>query len=60
LGVERSGIEGTGIGLVITQRLLQVMGGRLTVESTVGVGSCFTASLPEAQPVGALPVQAQA
>ncbi|WOB08471.1 PAS domain S-box protein [Piscinibacter gummiphilus] len=60
LGIERSGIEGTGIGLVITQRLLQVMGGRLSVESTLGVGSCFTASLPEAQPASALPVQAQA
>jgi PAS domain S-box-containing protein len=58
LGIERSGIEGTGIGLVITQRLMQVMGGRLTVESTVGVGSCFTATLPEAHPVGAQPVQA--
>ncbi len=58
LGIERSGIEGTGIGLVITQKLMQVMGGRLTVESTVGVGSCFTASLPEAHPVGAQPVQA--
>ncbi|MBL0729009.1 PAS domain S-box protein [Piscinibacter sp. HJYY11] len=58
LGIERSGIEGTGIGLVITQRLVQVMGGRLSVESVVGEGSCFTASLPEAHPVGAQPVQA--
>jgi PAS domain S-box-containing protein len=58
LGVERSGIEGTGIGLVITQRLVQLMGGRLAVESVVGSGSCFTASLPQAHPVGALPVQA--
>jgi PAS domain S-box-containing protein len=53
LGIERSGIEGTGIGLVITQRLLQLMGGRLTVESVVGEGSCFTATLPAAQPVPA-------
>jgi PAS domain S-box-containing protein len=53
LGIERSGIEGTGIGLVITQRLLQLMGGRLSVESAVGEGSCFTATLPAAQPVGA-------
>jgi PAS domain S-box-containing protein len=49
LGLERSGIEGTGIGLVITQRLLQMMGGRLSVQSVPGAGSCFTASLPQAQ-----------
>jgi signal transduction histidine kinase len=58
LGIERSGIEGTGIGLVITQRLVQLMGGRVTVESRVGEGSCFTVSLPLAHPVGVLPVQA--
>ncbi len=46
LGIERSGIEGTGIGLVITQRLVQLMGGQMAVESVVGEGSCFTASLP--------------
>ncbi|MBC7993851.1 MAG: PAS domain S-box protein [Rhizobacter sp.] len=46
LGIERSGIEGTGIGLVITQRLVQLMGGQMAVESMVGEGSCFTASLP--------------
>jgi len=46
LGIERSGIEGTGIGLVITQRLVQLMGGQMAVDSVVGEGSCFTASLP--------------
>ncbi|MBX3620581.1 MAG: PAS domain S-box protein [Rhizobacter sp.] len=55
LGLERSGIEGTGIGLVITQRLLQLMGGRLSVQSTPGEGSCFTASLPLGHPVGVAP-----
>ncbi len=52
LGVERSGIEGTGIGLVITQRLVQLMGGELTVDSRVGEGSCFTAAFPLAPAVG--------
>lgn len=53
LGVERSGIEGTGIGLVITQRLVQLMGGQMSVDSTVGEGSCFTASLPLPPSAGA-------
>jgi len=53
LGVERSGIEGTGIGLVITQRLVQLMGGQMAVDSVVGEGSCFTASLPLVATAGA-------
>ena len=48
LGVEASGIEGTGIGLVITKRLLELMDGRIEVESTPSVGSRFTVFLPGA------------
>ncbi|WP_066339426.1 PAS domain-containing sensor histidine kinase [Azohydromonas lata] len=50
LGAEQRGIPGTGIGLAISRELLQRMGGRLEVQSTVGQGSRFTMWLPAAQP----------
>ena len=46
LGAETSGIEGSGIGLVITLRLVELMHGRIEVDSEPGVGSCFTVVLP--------------
>lgn len=48
LGVEQSGIEGTGIGLVIVQRLLSLMGGGIHVRSQAGQGSTFEVRLPAA------------
>ena len=37
-----SKISGTGLGMVITQSLVQMMGGEITVKSRLGEGSCFT------------------
>jgi signal transduction histidine kinase/AmiR/NasT family two-component response regulator len=48
LGQEAGTEEGTGIGLVVTKRLVELMNGRIGVSSTVGVGSIFWIELPAA------------
>lgn len=46
LGAEYGAIEGTGIGLVITRNLMELMGGNIGVESTPNQGSDFWIQLP--------------
>ncbi|HYO51482.1 PAS domain-containing sensor histidine kinase [Archangium sp.] len=40
---------GLGLGLYITQQIIDAMGGRITVESSPGAGSTFTIHLPQAR-----------
>ena len=46
LGSEQSGIEGAGLGLPLSQRLAEAMGGTLEVATTPGQGSTFWVELP--------------
>ena len=41
-----SSIQGTGLGMAITQNLVQMMGGTITAESELGKGSTFIVTLP--------------
>jgi len=63
LGAEQSDVEGTGLGLALSQRLCEAMGGTLTLESTGPEGSVFRVDLPAvadplrvAEDTGAFPV----
>jgi len=46
LGAENGQVEGTGIGLTITRRIVEMMGGSVGAESEAGVGSSFWIELP--------------
>jgi CheY-like chemotaxis protein/two-component sensor histidine kinase len=45
LDADNSGVEGAGIGLTITRRLIEQMRGSISVKSTLDEGSCFTLEL---------------
>ncbi|WP_373087565.1 response regulator [Zhongshania sp.] len=59
LGAELGATQGTGIGLVITKQLLELMGGVMGAESVLGRGSTFWIEMPlatdEHVPMRALP-----
>ncbi|MFS2022002.1 ATP-binding protein, partial [Massilia sp. CT11-108] len=50
LGQEAGTEEGTGIGLVVTKRLVELMNGSIGVTSTVGIGSVFWIQLDSVAP----------
>jgi PAS domain S-box-containing protein len=63
LGIERDGIEGTGIGLVIVKVLVERMGGEIAVRSQPGAGTVFELRLPAPgaaaapPPIGGAPIE---
>jgi signal transduction histidine kinase/ActR/RegA family two-component response regulator len=62
LNAERSRVQGTGLGLVISRRLVELMDGMLDVRSEPGMGSRFRVTLPLARSTrdkseSALPVE---
>jgi PAS domain S-box-containing protein len=58
LGAEHTDVEGSGVGLAISLKLVQAMGGRIDVSSALGQGTTFTVVLPHALPAPGSEVEA--
>jgi signal transduction histidine kinase/ActR/RegA family two-component response regulator len=49
LGAQETAVEGSGLGLSITKRLVEAMGGTISVRTAAGHGSAFRVELPRAE-----------
>jgi PAS domain S-box-containing protein len=58
LGAEASDVEGTGLGLALSRRLAEAMGGSLNATSEIGAGSTFELRLTRGKPTTSMPDRA--